>query len=122
MVRRPPRSTRTDTLFPYTTLFRSIVVGEDADARLCLEGVAIDHPIRRVDERVERVGIDVGKNLLERRFRIHIAKAAAQGDRIAEPVLGEQCAGILTRVELVVVLVAEEIGRGSCRERVCQYV
>src|SRR3546814_2074355 len=27
MIRRPPRSTRTDTLFPYTTLFRSI--GED---------------------------------------------------------------------------------------------
>src|SRR3546814_17100021 len=29
MIRRPPRSTRTDTLFPYTTLFRS-----QADARL----------------------------------------------------------------------------------------
>src|SRR3546814_13788249 len=29
MIRRPPRSTRTDTLFPYTTLFRS---------RLCLAG------------------------------------------------------------------------------------
>src|SRR3546814_1142677 len=29
MIRRPPRSTRTDTLFPYTTLFRSIAgVGE----------------------------------------------------------------------------------------------
>src|SRR3546814_20502220 len=27
MIRRPPRSTRTDTLFPYTTLFRSISVG-----------------------------------------------------------------------------------------------
>src|SRR3546814_6731590 len=27
MIRRPPRSTRTDTLFPYTTLFRSIVYG-----------------------------------------------------------------------------------------------
>src|SRR3546814_5348572 len=27
MIRRPPRSTRTDTLFPYTTLFRSIEVG-----------------------------------------------------------------------------------------------
>src|SRR3546814_17408501 len=27
MIRRPPRSTRTDTLFPYTTLFRSIGVG-----------------------------------------------------------------------------------------------
>src|SRR3546814_7233927 len=25
MIRRPPRSTRTDTLFPYTTLFRSCV-------------------------------------------------------------------------------------------------
>src|SRR3546814_13321529 len=28
MLRRPPRSTRTDTLFPSTTLFRSWVVGE----------------------------------------------------------------------------------------------
>src|SRR3546814_11347128 len=27
MIRRPPRSTRTDTLFPYTTLFRSGVKG-----------------------------------------------------------------------------------------------
>src|SRR3546814_3115521 len=32
MIRRPPRSTRTDTLFPYTTLFRSLV--------LCLAGLA----------------------------------------------------------------------------------
>src|SRR3546814_9096855 len=31
MIRRPPRSTRTDTLFPYTTLFRS--EGEDAVKR-----------------------------------------------------------------------------------------
>src|SRR3546814_3242587 len=27
MIRRPPISTRTDTLFPYTTLFRSLVAG-----------------------------------------------------------------------------------------------
>src|SRR3546814_2243362 len=27
MIRRPPRSTRTDTLFPYTTLFRSLNLG-----------------------------------------------------------------------------------------------
>src|SRR3546814_6457692 len=27
MIRRPPRSTRTDTLFPYTTLFRSSALG-----------------------------------------------------------------------------------------------
>src|SRR3546814_16889336 len=33
MIRRPPRSTRTDTLFPYTTLFRSYRLAD----------VAIDH-------------------------------------------------------------------------------
>src|SRR3546814_6792338 len=32
MIRRPPRSTRTDTLFPYTTLFRS-VGGDPVDSR-----------------------------------------------------------------------------------------
>src|SRR3546814_5158349 len=36
MIRRPPRSTRTDTLFPYTTLFRSaLVVGGGAIGLLC---------------------------------------------------------------------------------------
>src|SRR3546814_211661 len=37
MIRRPPRSTRTDTLFPYTTLFRSL----DADA-----GELLGFPLR----------------------------------------------------------------------------
>src|SRR3546814_20487573 len=32
MIRRPPRSTRTDTLFPYTTLFRSSTDGVALDA------------------------------------------------------------------------------------------
>src|SRR3546814_18966108 len=36
MIRRPPRSTRTDTLFPYTTLFRSPVV----------RGLSLHHPCR----------------------------------------------------------------------------
>src|SRR3546814_7582751 len=36
MIRRPPRSTRTDTLFPYTTLFRSIE-GQDP-CRLLVDG------------------------------------------------------------------------------------
>src|SRR3546814_3882578 len=35
MIRRPPRSTRTDTLFPYTTLFRSI----DNDHRVAREEI-----------------------------------------------------------------------------------
>src|SRR3546814_20683403 len=30
MIRPPPRSTRTDTLFPYTTLFRSVTAGARA--------------------------------------------------------------------------------------------
>src|SRR3546814_18806509 len=34
MIRRPPRSTRTDTLFPYTTLFRSFNVIAQFSARL----------------------------------------------------------------------------------------
>src|SRR3546814_4921 len=34
MIRRPPRSTRTDTLFPYTTLFRSTLEVGAADSRL----------------------------------------------------------------------------------------
>src|SRR3546814_4379677 len=33
MIRRPPRSTRTDTLFPYTTLFRSVRPHPSAHAR-----------------------------------------------------------------------------------------
>src|SRR3546814_20476878 len=33
MIRRPPRSTRTDTLFPYTTLFRSIGAAQAAPDR-----------------------------------------------------------------------------------------
>src|SRR3546814_20727195 len=32
MIRRPPRSTRTDTLFPYTTLFRSLPVRASLEA------------------------------------------------------------------------------------------
>src|SRR3546814_9819323 len=34
MIRRPPRSTRTDTLFPYTTLFRSRVAVDAKDPSL----------------------------------------------------------------------------------------
>src|SRR3546814_14028373 len=36
MIRRPPRSTRTDTLFPYTTLFRSVAPLSAGKAQLSL--------------------------------------------------------------------------------------
>src|SRR3546814_2007302 len=37
MIRRPPRSTRTDTLFPYTTLFRSWVMNKFS-CQVCIVG------------------------------------------------------------------------------------
>src|SRR3546814_9487317 len=52
MLRRPPRSTRTDTLFPYTTLFRSpaartVVEAPAAANRLCPAGCrSVDDPHR----------------------------------------------------------------------------
>src|SRR3546814_10492471 len=41
MIRRPPRSTRTDTLFPYTTLFRSHVIDE------CCSAIVVCLRVRR---------------------------------------------------------------------------
>src|SRR3546814_4096314 len=41
MIRRPPRSTRTDTLFPYTTLFRSNVTRDAGGARCGVEALGI---------------------------------------------------------------------------------
>src|SRR3546814_9045191 len=38
MIRRPPRSTRTDTLFPYTTLFRSVLKSPDIPSILVETG------------------------------------------------------------------------------------
>src|SRR3546814_6739417 len=43
MIRRPPRSTRTDTLFPYTTLFRSLDPQGNAST-----GLGIDHKDREI--------------------------------------------------------------------------
>src|SRR3546814_3822238 len=42
MIRRPPRSTRTDTLFPYTTLFRSETSRE---INLGIEGYALSNAL-----------------------------------------------------------------------------
>src|SRR3546814_1282926 len=43
MIRRPPRSTRIDTLFPYTTLFRSPHDGDVRRHRTCLLLDALDY-------------------------------------------------------------------------------
>src|SRR3546814_3671770 len=49
MIRRPPRSTRTDTLFPYTTLFRSATAG--AGARVGGAAVRAQRPTPGADPR-----------------------------------------------------------------------
>src|SRR3546814_11261610 len=54
MIRRPPRSTRTDTLFPYTTLFRSNVE-DDHSAPAALVGLLGS---------AERVGARTGAGVL----------------------------------------------------------
>src|SRR3546814_20539711 len=65
MIRRPPRSTRTDTLFPYTTLFRSL-----AD-RLPRKG---EHS-KAARRQVEQLGVE--------RILPRLAKARAAVDRRA---------------------------------------
>src|SRR3546814_13631989 len=56
MIRRPPRSTRTDKLFPYTTLFRSSEPTGQVFAELPLGDIADDdHESRRL---IEIQGLD----------------------------------------------------------------
>src|SRR3546814_7390488 len=62
MIRRPPRSTRTDTLFPYTTLFRSRLhsrreTGEVVGAQHALvAAVAGVHHLGFAEEAIDRLG------------------------------------------------------------------
>src|SRR3546814_7462786 len=74
MIRRPPRSTRTDTLFPYTTLFRSqfraLHAGQALQPQIqdrpCLNvgedvGAVVENPMPRVVDDADEVG-DVGRS------------------------------------------------------------
>src|SRR3546814_13829094 len=75
MIRRPPRSTPTDTLFPYTTLFRSksriveIAVGKeevqllDAEvAKIMIDVAIIISAVQHADRRRERGAIGTGRH------------------------------------------------------------
>src|SRR3546814_15365685 len=50
MIRRPPRSTRTDTLFPYTTLFRSLLSRRAVATVGCLADAGELRPARDLAE------------------------------------------------------------------------
>src|SRR3546814_14837813 len=117
MIRRPPRSTRTDTLFPYTTLFRSQVpdwllaseyaVLLFADRRsFAWEWLRRSAPYRaawRDREVGEIVPSDFGLMKLEDPDLV-----TPYARPIWTPALDPR--------------VLRKIGRASCRERVCQYV
>src|SRR3546814_2530481 len=80
MIRRPPRSTRTDTLFPYTTLFRSAHAFELACAK-----AGIDHRLTKPNHpwtngQVERMNRTIKEATVRRyyydshdRLRAHLA-------------------------------------------------
>src|SRR3546814_9349458 len=83
MIRRPPRSTRTDTLFPYTTLFRSPraqrVVHEEAGTRDAAdEEYQPRHHDRRengVEEREAAVAQEVRRRLAHYVVAVHPARS-----------------------------------------------
>src|SRR3546814_1384296 len=62
MIRRPPRSTRTDTLFPYTTLFRSAAAGYSGQSDAC----AARYSARPHPEKVRRSTAGRGLRLRRR--------------------------------------------------------
>src|SRR3546814_3203432 len=69
MIRRPPRSTRTDTLFPYTTLFRSF----QASRILSLPGLTVT--VREMADALASVaGNDVAQRILWQRSEEHTSE------------------------------------------------
>src|SRR3546814_9097940 len=72
MIRQPPRSTRTDTLFPYTTLFRS---GRPGDA------VAKEHEGADGEERGARIEPDQGGGRHSDEDRSRLRQVRAQCPR-----------------------------------------
>src|SRR3546814_15591732 len=117
MIRRPPRSTRTDTLLPYTTLFRSTcdngrtsrrdVIEERILAGLTEKLVSAEN----VTEAVRAYAEELNQQNRERRAQTDIDRKAL--DKIERGI-----AGIMSALEDGMY----QIGRASCRERVCQYV
>src|SRR3546814_9903558 len=67
MIRRPPRSTRTDTLFPYTTLFRSFGEGRVVDVVWQADQAAVRRLAEAAHDGVEES--TVGGRVVERLAR-----------------------------------------------------
>src|SRR3546814_20835414 len=99
MIRRPPRSTRTDTLFPYTTLFRS--AGPDRAARACVAVDLSEHVTEDVADREEQIaGAEVERAEQRQRDRADFAgpdqvRTQQHGDNATEQadVIAKACNG-----------------------------
>src|SRR3546814_3815285 len=90
MVRRPPRSTRTDTLFPYTTLFRSRRRLLEAAAEIVRQP---DLPAgapqqRRLDEVVAEDLAAEGLSARQHRQPAVLDEGLHADDRVVAPVVG----------------------------------
>src|SRR3546814_20553376 len=110
MIRLPPRSTRTDTLFPYTTLFRSKA---RADPGYVVHLLLIE--IRALHEQFgPRRPIAIPREVRDLLSQYRVVNAG----RVAlHPHLPQVRTARDRRYRG-----AREIGRASCRERVCQSV
>src|SRR3546814_16587682 len=110
MRRRPPRSTRTDTLFPYTTLFRSAdwMAGQPADQFRHRDGAA----------HLTSKGMLIGRGGRAAAFTpvTDSTLGACQGNANAFARQRRYDAGLIAQPEDARL----QIGRASCRERVCQ--
>src|SRR3546814_20337889 len=102
MIRRPPRSTRTDTLFPYTTLFRSSkrpIMGRIAAERADMVVLTNDNP-RAEDPReiIEQIAAGMpGAPRVEQDRALAILSAiwsaGPEDVRSEERRVGEECVG-----------------------------
>src|SRR3546814_19559970 len=81
MIRRPPRSTRTDTLFPYTTLFRSQESRQARQHRIGGLRLLEQHQRRNAVQRVEQeMGVElIAQHRKLRRRRLRLEPEQADG-------------------------------------------
>src|ERR1035441_11028138 len=110
MIRRPPRS----TLFPYTTLFRSVVLVATIAIAGC-GGVVVAHVALDAQILSEHGGVITGQ--CERRGRVGERGAGPVGGGVAHGAVLRESGGCVSGSVSCVVVVLE-IGRASCRERV----
>src|SRR3546814_21123749 len=121
MIRRPPRSTRTDTLFPYTTLFRSILAPSDA-RRIDNRTFLGDPDYDTLKQRTASVTLIADHQFSE---AVSISGRARYID--AKATFRELYPDIYTNpsnpfIDGTAETGRIELGRASCRGRVCQYV